>query len=130
MNSGHQLIAVRHSATVLSAQQSRELHTCLTFSMQFGNCLQGTHGCCGYHGCECRDWGWVVRRVLSSLERAPPVMLFSIYPHRQPFCSFEPPPTPSPDSGLLPLIIVGWLRIAVVMALELINDALSEIVVL
>lgn len=32
--------------------------------------------------------------------------------------------------GLLPLIIVGWLHIAVVMALELINDAQSEIVVL
>lgn len=43
-------------------------------------------------------------------------------------CSFEPP-APS-RLGLLPLIIVGWLHTAVVMLLELISHAQSEIVVL
>lgn len=37
---------------------------------------------------------------------------------------------PTSDLGPLPLMVVGWPRIAAVVALELINDAQSEIVVL
>ena len=38
-------------------------------------------------------------------------------------------PPPPPDLGALPLMTVGWLPMAVVTALELINDPPREIVV-
>lgn len=79
-------------------------------------------------GRECRVLGGVVPGVQSS---GSPTGLwcFSLYLSWQPLCGSERP-QPRSDVGLLPLIIVEWLHIAVVMALELINDAQSEIIVL